>query len=176
MAEEPLDLAAALRDADPGADQPDVRVQADLFQAVAGEVAAVVAVEQVRQPGHGPGQVALAAGGLVQRQRGLLGGRVAEEDGVASDGAGVVVQHDGEPRPGGLLLGIEDLQVEQGVVGLPLLVRAGRGAPVHEFELVAVGRVPVVGEGPPPRVDRGDHRPDGGVAGSGQGRGRGRGR
>jgi hypothetical protein len=36
-AEEPLDLAAALRDADPGVDQPDVRVQADAFQAAAGK-------------------------------------------------------------------------------------------------------------------------------------------
>jgi hypothetical protein len=86
----------------------------------------------------------------VQRQRGLLGGRVAEENGVAGDGAGVVVQDDSEPRPGRLLLGVQDLKVEQGVVGLPLLVGTGRGAPVDELELVAVGRVPVVREGPSP--------------------------
>ena len=64
-AEEPLDLAAALRDPDPGVDQADVGVQADPLQPGAGEVAAVVAVEHVGQAGDRPSRVALAAGGLV---------------------------------------------------------------------------------------------------------------
>jgi len=72
----------------------------------------------------------------------------------------VVVEHDREPRPGRLLLGIEDLQVEEGVVGLPLLIGLGRAAPADQLELVPVGRVPVVGQGAQPRVDRGHHRPD----------------
>ncbi len=52
-AEEPFDLAAALRDADPGVDQPDVGVQADPLEPGAGEVTAVVAVEHVGQAHHG---------------------------------------------------------------------------------------------------------------------------
>src|SRR3954451_4507291 len=74
---EPLDLAATLRDPDPGVDQPNVCVQADPLEARAGEVAAVVAVEHVRQAHYGPRRVALAAHSLVQRQCGLLGGRGA---------------------------------------------------------------------------------------------------
>ena len=45
--EEALDLAAALRDPDPGVDQADVGVEADPLEPAAGEVAAVVAVEHV---------------------------------------------------------------------------------------------------------------------------------
>jgi hypothetical protein len=124
----------------------------------------VVAVEHVGQAGDRPGRVALAAGGLVQRQRGLLGGRVAQEDAVAGDGPGEVVEHDGQPRAGQLPLGVQYLHVQQGVVGLPLLVRSGCGAPVDQLELVAVGRLSLMGQGAQPRVDPGDHGPDGGVA------------
>ena len=91
---EPFDLAAALRDPDPGLDQPGVDVQADPLEPCAGEVAAVVALEHVRQSHHRPARVGLAAYGLVQRQRGLLGGRGTKEDGVAGDCPGVVVEHD----------------------------------------------------------------------------------
>jgi len=56
----------------------------------------------------------------------------AARSGVRNQLRGVAVQDDSEPRPGRLLLDVQDLKVEQGVVGLPLLVGTGRGSAVIE--------------------------------------------
>src|SRR5659263_529085 len=96
---EPFDLPSALRDADPGVDELDVRVQADAFEPGGGEVGAVVAVEHVGQAADGPGGIRFAVDGLVQGKRCLFGGGCADEEGVAGGGAGVVVQYPGQPGP-----------------------------------------------------------------------------
>ncbi len=59
-AEQPLDLAPALRDAGGGVHELDVGVCADLGDVGAGEVGAVVAVEDVGQPADRPRWVGLA--------------------------------------------------------------------------------------------------------------------
>jgi hypothetical protein len=68
-AEEPLDLAASLRPSAGAVDQPDVQVDAHLLDVLADEVAAVIAIEDVRQAVHRPSSVGLAADRLSQRQR-----------------------------------------------------------------------------------------------------------
>lgn len=62
---------------------------------------------------------------LVQSQRCLLGRRGTEKEGVAGDRTGVIIQQDGQPRSGRSAGLVEDRDVEERVICLPLLVRAG---------------------------------------------------
>ena len=163
-AEQPLDLASPSWDADARVDQLHVGVEADLLEPGAGEVAAVVAVEGVRQAGDRPGGVGLGPYGLVQGEGGLFRRRGAEEQRVAGEGPGVVVEDHGQPWSGRCASGVEDGEVEQGVVALPLVVRAVGDAPVDQLETVPVGTVSVEGEGPQAGVEPGDDAADGGVA------------
>jgi len=66
--EESFDLPAALRASHRAVDKTDVQVGADLVQVVAGEVAAVVGVQDLGQTAHDPPRVGLRADGLPQRQ------------------------------------------------------------------------------------------------------------
>ena len=154
---EAFDLAPPLRDPDAGVDEPDVGVQADPVQPGAGEVGPVVAVEHLGQPLDRPPRVGLGSHGLVQGQGGLLGIRGAGEDGVAGDRAGVVVEDHAQPRPHRAPPVVEDRHVEQGVVGLPLLIGPHRRPAVHQLVSVPVGGVSLQGQGAQPGVDRGDH-------------------
>jgi len=162
-AEEPLVLAAALRAGDRGVHELEVQIGGDLDEVVAGEVAAVVGVQDVGQAMHRPTRVGLAPDRLPQRQREVQRGRGAKEHGVAGDRAGAVVEHDGQPRPGRCPRLVEHEQVELGVVGLPDLVRPLRLAPVDQLVAVPQRHRPVVRQRQQLRVQGGHDRVDGAV-------------
>jgi hypothetical protein len=109
----------------------------------------------------------LALHGLMKGQCRLERGRRTGEDGVAGDGAGVVIEYDGQPRACAGPGGVDDLDVQLGVVALPLLVRAAGGAPVDQLEPVAVGGVAFERDCAQSGIDGGNDRPDGRVAGGG---------
>jgi hypothetical protein len=112
---------------------------------------------------HRPSRVGLAPDRLPQRQRQVQRGRGAEEHGVASDRAGAVVEHDGQPRPRRRAGLVEDEQVEFGVVGLPDLVRPLGLAPVDQLVAVPQRHRPVVRQRQQLRVQGGHDRVDGAV-------------
>ena len=60
--------------------------------------------------------------------------------------------------------GVDNLNVQLGVVALPLLVRAAGGAPVDQLEPVPVRDVAFERDGAQPGIDGGNDRPDGRVA------------
>ncbi|MET3721305.1 hypothetical protein ABIB27_003178 [Arthrobacter sp. UYEF21] len=155
---EPFNLSAALRHAGEGMDEADVGVKADPFKVGAGEIGAVIAVEDIGQTHDGPARMFLALHGLVEGKCGLDCGRGTGEGGVAGDGAGVVIEYDGQPRACACAGGVDDLDVQLGVVALPLLVRAAGGAPVDQLEPVGVGGVAFEGDCAQPRIDRGTAR------------------
>jgi len=157
-AEEPLDLAAALRPGDGGVHQLDVQVGGDRCEVVAGEVAAVVGVQHVGQAVHRPVGVGLAPDGLAQRQRQVQRRGSAQEQGVAGDGPRAVVEHDRQPRPGRAAVRVQHQQVQLGVVGLPDLVRPVGLPAVHQLVAVAQRRRPVVRQRQQVRVQAGDDR------------------
>jgi hypothetical protein len=64
--EEALDLAAALRPADGGVDGSDVQRDGGAFKVVAGEVRAVIDVQDVGQSAHHPGRILFAPDRLPQ--------------------------------------------------------------------------------------------------------------
>lgn len=98
--EEPFDLSAALRAGNRALNQADVQVGADLAQMVAGEIAAMVGVQDVGQPADDPPQVGLGADGLPQRQRQVQRRRGTEDHDAPADRAGAVVDDHRQPRPG----------------------------------------------------------------------------
>ncbi len=140
-----------------------MQVGGDLGEVVAGEVAAVVGVEHVGDAVHRPPGIGLAPDRLAQRQRQVQRRRCAEEHRVAGDRAGAVVLHDGQPRPGRGAVGVEDEQVEFGVVGLPDHVRALGLAAVDQFVAVPQRHRAVMGESEQVRVQLGDDRVHGAV-------------
>lgn len=68
MAEEPFDLSSALGTADGRVYDADVQLDGSAFKVVAGEVGAVIHVQDVGQPAHCPAGVALAPDRLAERQ------------------------------------------------------------------------------------------------------------
>jgi hypothetical protein len=76
----------------------------------------------------------------------------------------VVVQNNGQPRSHRTACLVEDRDVEEGVVHLPLLVRAPRSAAEDYLEPVPVCGVAVLGEGTKTRVKSCDHCADAAVA------------
>ena len=151
-AEQTLDLAAALWASDAGENQLETQVRRDVLEVGACEVAAVVDMKDVRQATKGPVGVRLAPDCLPQPQRGLHCGRRPEEDGVAGNGARVVVNDRGQPGPRGFAVRIDDKDVEAGVVGLPERVRPLGAVAVDQLEAVTVGGRALQREGDHPRV------------------------
>lgn len=58
---------------------------------MAGEVGAVIDVQNVGDPAHGPGGVSLAPNSLPEREGGVYRRRCAGEHHVAADRAGVII-------------------------------------------------------------------------------------
>lgn len=139
-AEEPLDLAPALGTGDGGVDQPDVQVNSGAGEVAADEVTAVVDIEHVRQPAHRPRGVALVPDSLPQRQGGVHRGRRTQEDGVAADRAGAVIEDRRQPGADWFAVGAHHENVEQRVVTLPHRIRLFGVPAQHQFVLVPVGR------------------------------------
>ena len=139
-------------------------VKAHAFQAGGGEVRAVVAIQHIGQTADGPAGVRFPVDSLMQGKGGLFRRGGADEDGVPGDPAGVVIEDDRQPGPDGDAGLVEDGDIEEGVVDLPLLVGAAGVAAEHQLEPVPVGGIPVLGEGAKSRVESGDDRSDGGVA------------
>ena len=129
--EEPLDLAAAAVHPWRAVDELDLEVDANLGDVVAGEVRSMVAVKGGGKTTDRPRRVCFAPDRLPQRQRCLQGGRIAQEHRVPGDRPGLVVQDDGQPRPGGPVGLVEHHHVELGVVGLPEIVGIGRLSAYH---------------------------------------------
>jgi len=119
---------------------------------------------KVDQTHDGPGRMLLSLHGLVKGQCRLERGRRAGEDGVAGDGAGVVIEYDGQPRACAGPGGVDNLNVQLGVVALPLLVRAAGGAPVDQLEPVPVRGVAFERDCAQSGIDGGNDRPDRRVA------------
>jgi hypothetical protein len=113
----------------------------------------VVDVERARDAAHVPAGPGLAPDRLAERQRGRQRRRGAEVDRVPGDRAGVVVFDDGQPRPARPAGRGEHPQVQQGVVGLPDLVRLGGLAAVHQVEQLLVPLGALVRERGHRRVD-----------------------
>src|SRR5699024_10453727 len=110
--EEPLDLSSSLWAGDRGVDDTDLQRDRGVLEVMAGEVAAVVDVEDVWDAAHRPGGVALRPDGLAQRQRGVHRGGCALEDHVPADRPRVVVHDRGQPGPGWSPAGVLDEDVE----------------------------------------------------------------
>ena len=137
-AENPLHLAPAARLAGQGEVGPNPQVGHHLGQVGGGEVRAVVDVERAGDAAHVPAGPGLAPDRLPERQRGGQRRRGAQVDRVPGDGPGVVVLDEGQPRPARPARRGEHPQVQQGVVGLPDLVRLGRLSAVHQVEHLLV--------------------------------------
>ena len=137
-AEQPFDLPSAAGSSRGAVDQLHLQVGAHLGDVGAGEVGAVVAVQDRGHPAHRPAGVGLAPDRLPQRQRGLRGGRITEEHGVPGDRPGVVVQDHRQPRPGRPAGLVEHHHVQLGVIGLPDVVGVRRFPPQDQFEIVPV--------------------------------------
>ncbi len=114
---------------------------------VTGEVAAVVDVEHVGQAAHRPGRVGLVPDRLAQRQGGVHRRRCAQEDCVAADRPGAVVEDRCQPWPCGLAVGAHHQDVEHDVIGLPHRVGQLCLPAEYQLVLVAVGRCALQGEG-----------------------------
>ena len=107
----------------------------------------------------------LAPDRLAERQRGRQRRGGGEVDRVPGDSAGVVVLDQCQPRPGRAARRGDHPQVQQGVVGLPDLVRPGRFAAVHQVEHLLVPFCALVRERGHRRVDAPHDVVDRGVAG-----------
>jgi len=118
-----------------------------------GEVRAVVDVERIRDAAHVPAGPGLAPDRLPERQRGGQRRRGAQVDRVTGDRPGVVVFDDGQPRPARPTRRGDHPQVQQGVIGLPDLVRLSRLAAVHQVEHLLVPLRALMREGGHRRVD-----------------------
>ncbi len=101
----------------------------------------------------------------MQGQSGLFRIGVADEQGVAGDGAGVIIEDDRQPGSDRVAGPIEDRDVEQGVVGLPLLVGPGGDSSEDQFEPVPVCGLAMLGQGSKSGVDALDDLSDAGVTG-----------
>jgi hypothetical protein len=146
-AEQPLHLAPALGAPDGRVDKLDAQIGGHLAEVGAGEVAVVVDVQHVGDAADRPGRGGLTPDRLAQRQRCVQRGRGAEEHRVPGDRAGVVVDHRGQPRPRGRPIGVEDQDVELGVVGLPEGVGPAGTVPPDQLEPVPERRLSLLGEG-----------------------------
>jgi len=137
-AEEALDLAAALGSTKGGVDDSDVQLDGGAVKVVAGEVRAMVDMQNVGNAAHRPGRIGLAPDRLPQSEGGVEGGGCAGEDRVAADCAGVVVHHGGQPGAVWFPIGAYDEDVEFGVVCLPRMVRPFGAATVDELVPIPV--------------------------------------
>ena len=112
-AEQALDLASALRPADGGVDDPEAQAGRHLVEVLAGEIAAVIDVEHVRNAADGPGRIGFAPDRVAQGKAGVQHAGRAEEHHVSGDRARMVVDDGGQPGAGGLAALVEDEDVEQ---------------------------------------------------------------
>ena len=162
-AKRPLHLAPPAGLPGQGEIGPDLQLGHHLLQVRGGEVRAVVDVERLRDAAHVPAGPRFAPDRLAERQRGGQRRRGAEVDRVPGDRPGVIVLDQGQPRPARLTRRGEHPQVQQGVVGLPDLVRLGGLAAVHQVEHLLVPLGALVREGGHRRADAADDRVDRGV-------------
>ena len=125
----------------------------------------MVDVERARDAAHVPAGPGLAPDRLPERQRGSQRRRGAEVDRVPGDRAGMIVLDQRQPRPARPAGRGEHPQVQQGVVGLPDLVRVGGLAAVHQVEHLLVPLGPLVCEHGHRRVDVPHHVVHRGVTG-----------
>ncbi len=135
--EQTLDLAASLRTGDGGVDEFKVQVHSNLLKMFAGEVAAVVDIEHVRNPAHSPERIGLPPDRLPKRKRCLESRGRVDKDRVAGQGARVVIDHGRQPRPDRFAACVSNQHVELSVVGLPDCVRVSCTMAVYQLELVA---------------------------------------
>jgi hypothetical protein len=89
-----------------------VQVGAHRVDVAAGEVRAVIAVQDLRDPADRPARVLLAPDGLVQRECGLQRRRRFGEHDVPRDRAAVVVLDDRQPRTHSPPVLVDDQDVE----------------------------------------------------------------
>lgn len=97
--------------------------------------------------------VGLAPYRLPQRERGVERGRRAKKHHVARNYARMIVHHGRQPRPRNLAAGIQDQDIELGMVRLPCRVRASGTMPMHHLETVSEYRSAVMSERQHCRVD-----------------------
>ncbi|AOF95319.1 hypothetical protein BSY17_4168 (plasmid) [Sphingobium sp. RAC03] len=152
-AEQPLDLAAPLWTRDGRVDQADTQIGRSLFEMKAGEVRSVIDVQDVGNAAYRPGRIGLAPNRLSQRERRVERGGRAEENHVACYHARVIVQHRRQPRPHRATAGIEDQDIELGVIGLPDRIGVFGAVPMHQLELVAEGGSTFMCQGQHRRID-----------------------
>src|SRR4051812_36690245 len=100
--EQALDLAPALRARDAGIHDPDVQARSYLVEVLAGEVAAVIDVEHVRNAADRPSRVRLAPDRVTQREARIeRRGRTQEHQGsrirVCGPMLGVISETSGSP-------------------------------------------------------------------------------
>ena len=119
-------------------DDADVQIDRCALQVVAGEIGAVVDVEDVGDAAHGPARVGRSPDRLSQCEGSVHGRGRPGENGVSADGACVVVHNDGEPGPVRFPVKADDEDVEFGVVGLPSAIRVISAAPEDEFVVVSI--------------------------------------
>ena len=101
-------------------DDLESQVCRHLIKMTAGEIAAVIDVEQIVDAFDGPDRpVGLAPDGLAQGKAGLQGRGCTHENEVPCHGPGIII-HDGrQPWPCGLAVGIQDEDVQLRVIRLP---------------------------------------------------------
>lgn len=143
----------------------DAQLNGSAFKMMAGEVGAVVDVENVGNAAHRPRGIGLAPDRLPEREGRVHRGRGTGKDCVSADRARVVVDHDREP--GAIRLparGAGNEDVEFGVIGLPDLVGAVGSAAVHQLVPIAIRGGSIQRERHERRIEGLHNISDGGVA------------
>src|SRR5271165_618931 len=77
----------------------------------------------------------------------------------------MVIEDGGQPRPLRLTVGIQNQDIELGVIGLPGRIRSFRPMPVNKLELVSVSRMTLMGQSHQGRIESADNCMDTAVCG-----------
>ena len=87
------------------------------------------------------------------------------KDRVAGHDARIVIDDGGQPRPLRLTVGIENQDIELGVVGLPGRIGSFRPMPINELESVPVRCMTFMRQGDQCRIEGADNRVNAAVCG-----------
>lgn len=113
----------------------------------------MIDMQHIGNPADRPIGLRLSPDGLTQCQRRIQRRGGSQEHHVSRDGAGIVVDHGRQPRPNFLAVGVEDQNVELGMIGLPGRVRPLGAMPMDQFVSVTESGFAFMSERQRGRID-----------------------
>ena len=104
-----------------------------------------------------PSGIGFPPDGLVEGERRLLGSGTGKPQGVSSDSATVIIEHNRQPGLRGLALFIADNKGQERVIRLPNLIRRACLVTINQVKCLLVGLRSLMGERCELRINRLDN-------------------